>query len=530
KSSRGHVFFTILTLVGVSLLIGDGVITPAISILSAVEGMALVPGLEAMSQGSMVVIAIIIAVALFTFQKRGSDKVSRYFGPIMFLWFSVLAISGLASILVYPQILGAVNPLYAIEFLLQNGLLGFFILSEVILCATGGEALYADMGHLGRRPILKAWLVVFLALLLNYLGQGVFIMQNPEAHGIFFEMIFSQVGILYLPLLVLTILATIIASQAMISGMFSIVYQGITTGLLPKLKVEYTSIKLKSQIYVPVVNWFLMLAVIFIMFFFGSSGSLSSAYGLAVTGSMTITGMVMTSIFYLRHNNLKFLVALLVTLVNVVYLASTSMKIPMGGYWSILISSVPFSLITIYMLGQRRVQKSLKLVPMSFFIQRYKEFYKSSVRIPGRALFFVKNVQQIPQYMVRVIFQNNILYDENVLVSLVQKDEPYGIHYGFKEPLAPGLKQFEIEYGYMEVLDLTHILKKSELTGKAIFYGVEEIHTTNPVWKVFSIIKRLTPSSVRFYKLPAEKLHGVILRIDIDREFLFENGDGPMKT
>lgn len=517
RSSRKYIFYTILALLGISLLVGDGVITPAISILSAVEGLAFVPGIGEINTAVIVIIAAVIAIGLFAFQKQGSDRVSKSFGPIMLIWFLVLAVSGALSIANHPEVLNAFNPLNAFLFLFNNGLSGFFILSSVILCATGGEALYADMGHLGRRPILKAWTLVFFALVLNYMGQGAYAMGHPDAENMFFGLLLSQSELLYLPLLVLAITATVIASQAMISGMFSVVYQGINTGLVPKLKVEYTSIKLKSQIYIPLVNWTLMFAVIGIIFIFESSASLSNAYGLAVTGSMTITGIMMLTIFHLKGMRLKMVASAGVLCVDIIYLAATSMKIPMGGYVSLILSAVPFTLITIYLLGQRRLQGLLRAIPLDCFIPRYEEFHKTAVKIPGTALFFVKNSKAMPRYVKRVMFENNIIYKDNVIVSIVQKDEPYGIEYGFKDSLASGLRHFEIEFGYMETLDVNAILKKMDLKEKAIFYGIEEINTKSVFWKVYAIMKRLTPSSVRFYKLPLEQLHGVIVRIDYDR-------------
>ena len=272
KTGRGAVFITILTFIGISLLVGDGVITPAISILSAVEGILLIPGLNETKQMTLIYIAGGIAILLFAFQKKGTEKVAGAFGPLMLLWFFVLAVSGIISIIKVPSVWKAINPYYAVTFLYQNGLAGFFVLSEVILCATGGEALYADMGHLRRKPIIRAWYFVFCALLLNYLGQGAFILSNAGySSNILFGMIFHQSFFLYIPFLILSIIATIIASQAMISGMFSVVYQGINTRLMPLFKVEYTSTELRSQIYIGFVNWFLLISVLFIMFQFRES-------------------------------------------------------------------------------------------------------------------------------------------------------------------------------------------------------------------------------------------------------------------
>ncbi|HWR72648.1 MAG TPA: KUP/HAK/KT family potassium transporter, partial [Nitrospirota bacterium] len=289
RSGRQAGFVTVLTYIGISLMIGDGVITPAISILSAVEGLLLIPGLETTGQSVLILIAGTIAVVLFSVQRKGTEKVSGVFGPVMLVWFLSLTVSGLVSIMDAPPVVKAVNPYYAVQFLRENGIAAFFILSEVILCATGGEALYADMGHLGREPIVKAWHVVFIALVINYFGQGAFLIRHPDAKNILFEMVFFQVPFLYIPFLLMSIAATVIASQAMISGMFSIVYQGITTRILPMFRIAYTSTERRTQIYIGAINWFLLAAVLFIMIEFRESHRLAAAYGLAVTGTMTLT-------------------------------------------------------------------------------------------------------------------------------------------------------------------------------------------------------------------------------------------------
>ena len=241
KSGNQIAFVTLLAIIGISLFIGDGVITPAISILSAVEGILLIPGFESTPQAILMIIAGIIAICLFTIQARGSERVAFAFGPVMVLWFITLAATGLIALVAAPEILLAINPMFGINYLLHNGIAGFLILSSVILCATGGEALYADMGHLGREPIVRAWYIVFFALAINYFGQGAFIMTHPGTHNVLFEMVFAEMQLLYIPFLILSIAATVIASQAMISGIFSIVYQGITTRIMPLLRIEFTS-------------------------------------------------------------------------------------------------------------------------------------------------------------------------------------------------------------------------------------------------------------------------------------------------
>jgi len=504
-----------LSFVGVSLLLGDGVITPAISILSAVEGLVLIPACADLSQGVLILIASAIAVTLFVFQYMGTDKVARAFGPLMVLWFVALSLSGAVAIGEHPGILKAISPWYAINFFLENGVSGFFVLSEVILCATGGEALYADMGHLGRKPILRAWYFVFVALVINYLGQGAFLLSHPDVKNTLFGMVQGQSQLLYIPFLILTILATVIASQALISGVFSIVYQGITTRIMPLMKVDYTSSHLKSQIYIGSVNWFLMILVIFIMLLFKRSENLAAAYGLAVTGTMTITGIMMTIIFAHTTKKWKVPIALLVTLVDLVFLIANLNKLPHGGYWSLILAGVPFTTILIWTKGQRALYKALRPLDIETFLVSYEQIYAKGRNIPGTGLFFTREWNVIPPYVVHCMIRSNIIYERNVFISIVRSDEPFGISSKLTGELGSGLEAFEIFAGYMEVTDIEGLLKKHGIAEKVIFYGVEDIATNNPAWKVFSVIKKLTPNFVQFNKLPASKLQGVLTRVEM---------------
>jgi KUP system potassium uptake protein len=515
KTGRQVAFITLLTYIGVSLIIGDGVITPAISILSAVEGILLIPGFEGTERGVLILVAGIIAGVLFSFQKKGTEKVAGAFGPIMLLWFLALSVAGIAAMAQAPGVARAVNPWYAVRFFLDNGVAGFFVLSEVILCATGGEALYADMGHLGREPIVRAWSAVFIALVLNYFGQGAFIVTHPEAKNVLFEMVFTQARFLYIPFLVLSIAATVIASQAMISGMFSIVYQGIMTRIMPIFKVEYTSTERQSQIYIGFVNWSLLAAVLFIMVEFRESSRLAAAYGLAVTGTMTITGIMMTWIFLRRKKYLITAAAALVTLVSATYLLSNTYKIPHGGYWSLLIAAVPFGVSLLYIKGQRRLYEALRPLPIETFLLGYNQIYRSVNKIRGTALYFAKDAKEIPPYIVHTMFKNHIVYEENIIVSIVRRVDPFGASGYFREDLAPGLRVFEIQSGYMEVIDVEEILREAGISEKTIFYGVEDIMAGNVIWKAFSAMKKLTPNLLQFYKLPPNKLHGVVTRVEM---------------
>lgn len=514
KSGRKVAFFGVLSFFGVSLLLGDGVITPAISILSAVEGMLLIPGLETLHRSTLILIASIIAIALFVFQYKGTDKVAAAFGPLMAVWFTVLTVTGLLSIATTPAIIKAISPHYAFFFLKDNGMSGFFVLSEVILCATGGEALYADMGHLGRRPIIRAWYLVFGALVINYLGQGAFVLNHPKATNLLFSMVKWQTNLLYIPFLILTIIATVIASQALISGVFSIVYQGITTRIMPLMKVDFTSSRLKSQIYIGSVNWSLMVAVVFIMLIFRESNNLAAAYGLAVTGTMLITGIMMTVIFSRTTRKWKVPIALFVTLVDLAFLISNLNKLEHGGYWSLILASVPLGAMFIWTRGQRALYHSLKPLDLDTFLVSYEQIYAKGRNIPGTALFFTREKEVVPPYVVHCIIRSNIIYEQNIFISLLRTDEPFGLK-TMRHRLGSGLEAFEIKLGYMEVIDLEKILKKNDIHEKVIFYGIEDISTRNIIWRIFSTIKKQSPNFVQFHKLPATKLQGVVTRVEM---------------
>jgi KUP system potassium uptake protein len=514
-TGRQVAFFTLMSYAGISLFIGDGVITPAISILSAVEGLQLIPGLEGTKQGILIAIAAFIAIGLFSVQKKGTEKVAGAFGPIMLIWFASLALTGIAAIAQLPLVAKALSPTYGIAFLCRNVVAGFFVLAEVILCATGGEALYADMGHLGGAPIRRAWNFVFPALLLSYFGQGAYVIGHPDSRNVLFEMVYHQAPLLYIPFLLLSICATVIASQAMISGMFSLVFQGIMIRIMPILKVDFTSHERQTQIYIGAVNWSLLLAVLFIIFEFQTSARLAVAYGLAVTGTMAITGVMMIWIFFRRREMVKVALSGLVTLIATVYLLSNTTKIPHGGYWSLIIAAIPFAVILLYTRGQRQLYRSMQPLPLDVFLPSYNQIYAGSPRLKGTALFFAKDAKEIPPYIVHTMFKNGIIYEDNIIVSIVRREDPFGAIGYFREDLAPGLRSFEIQVGYMEVIDVEVILREQGVDERAIFYGVEDILSGNILWKVFSTIKRLTPNIVQFYKMPYNKLHGVVTRVEM---------------
>ncbi|GAB5047195.1 KUP/HAK/KT family potassium transporter [Thermodesulfovibrio sp. TK110] len=513
KSKKAKGVVTFLSFIGISFLMGDGVITPSISILSAVEGSAFIPGIT-VSQEIIILTAMIITIFLFLFQKKGTEKVASAFGPVMVVWFSCLFVIGVYGIFKNPDVLKAVNPYYAIDFLLKNGWKGYLILGEVILCATGAEAMYADMGHLGSKPIRKAWAILFFVLSINYFGQGAFILSHPEVKNILFELSLNFSSYLYVPFLILSIAATVIASQAMISGMFSIVYQAITTRIMPLLKIDYTSKELKSQIYIGSVNWLLLIAVLFIMLEFKSSSNLASAYGIAVISNMCITGIILISIFSLQRNYIAVIAAVVVTAVDFIYFSSCLHKIPQGGYYSIVLALFPLLTILLFTNGQKKLYTAMQFMDREDFILKFERVYKTNPKIAGTAIFFIRDTGKISPYIVETMFYHGIIYEDNIFLSIIIRPDPFGVTGYFKENLCQGIRVFEIEMGYMEFVNIEEILRENGIDERAIFYGLEDI-VAKGHWKLFAFIKRITPAFISFFRLPSRKLHGVLTRIEM---------------
>lgn len=512
KNSSLVPYISFLAIIGVCLFMGDGVITPAISILSAVEGIRLVPGLEETSGTVLLLIAATIAICLFALQRKGTDSISWAFGPVMAIWFFSLSLTGLISLVSAPHILFALSPHYALGFLLENGLTSLIVLSAIVLCVTGGEALYADMGHLGREPIVKGWYVVFPALMLSYLGQGAFVLEHGSTGTVLFSMVSSIIGPLYVPFLVLSIGATIIASQAMISGMFSIVYQAMTTRIIPKIKIDYTSSALRSQIYIDTVNWLLLLAVLVVMAAFQSSENLGAAYGLAVAGDMSISAFMLLLIFALKRDPAKAGTLCILLGINLTFFIACLTKLPHGAYWSFLLAFIPFVIIMIFIQGQQKLRSIFRPIPYEEFIEKYHQLYRESCKISGAALYFTSDVRSISPYIGQIFFQNNIIYKQNIMVSVRIKGYPFGVTSDYQEGLAEGLSAFIIEAGYMEIVDIEALLRERGIFEKTIFYGIENIISDRMIWNLFGLMKKASPPFVQFYSLPPEKIHGVVTR------------------
>jgi KUP system potassium uptake protein len=515
KNTKVAAIIGALSYVGISLLIGDGVITPAISILSSVEGILLIPGYEQTPKYVLLFIAAGIALALFAVQKKGIEKVATAFGPIMVIWFFALGLGGAYYVIQSPEILKAISPVYALEFITEHPFVSFLVLADVLLCATGGEALYADMGHLGRLPILKGWIFASITLLLSYYGQGAFLIEHPQAAtSPFFELYHQLVPSLYVPMLILTIAATIIASQAMISGIFSVLYQAMTTRIFPHFRVVFTSNELRSQIYVGSVNWFLFISVILMLFIFQESAKLATAYGLSVAGAMSITGVLMSMIFFYQRAYMKMSVSIVAAVVSLLFFISCWLKIPHGGYWSLIIASIPLFIVLLYTQGQKRLYKALIPVDKDSFLREYEHTYETSSHIEGTALFFARKSGEIPAYIAKTMFKNGIVYERNIIITIITSNEPHGISSTLM-PLSEGMELLTIKPGYMENLNVETILREKNIFERTIFYGDEEIISHSFLWKVFAFIKDVSPNFVSFYQFPQEKLIGVSRRVEL---------------
>jgi KUP system potassium uptake protein len=516
KNLRMISFILLLIYLGIGFLSGDGIITPAISVLSAVEGIKVISYFQNLDQNIIIAITIVIFIFLFGIQKGGADKIYPLFSPIMLVWFLSLLIVGFIEILKVPNILIALNPLFAIEFIIKNGLLSFIILSEVILAATGGEALYSDMGHIGKERIQKSWFFfVFPSLTFNYLGQGAYLIRNPNSQSVFFEMFKENFPYLYIPFLILTISATIIASQAIITAVFSLFFQASNLGFFPRIRFKHLSKELYGQIYSSFINYTLFVLVVLIVIIFKKTENLGHAYGFSVALTMLITGILLSILHFHRKEWILFFLSIFITICDLLFVLSGTLKIPNGAYIPIVIAVFLIFIIINYTNGQRKVYEKLQPVDFKEFEVMFDNAYENANKIKGTAVFLVRDYQKVPPYVINVMFNQAIIYERNVFLSLVKKDEPFGIKFGFEKELLPGLDLFKIEFGYLEFVNVEEILKESGIDEKVIFYGIEEIVTDKWFYKIFAFIKKISPRFDEFYNFPSNKMHGVISRVII---------------
>ncbi len=505
---------------GAALFYADGMITPAISVLSAVEGLEVAtPAFEPF----VLPIALVLLGALFVMQRRGTGGVGAIFGPVMLCWFAVLALLGLGGIVLHPEILGAINPLWALRFFADQPLIGWLALGAVVLAITGGEALYADMGHFGRRPIKYGWfLVVFPALYLNYLGQGALILDHPDNLRNPFYLLVP--GPLVYPMVALAACATIIASQAVISGAFSLTRQAVQLGYAPRMRTVHTSEKEIGQIYVPGVNWMLLGAVIALVVGFQSSSALASAYGIAVTLTMMIDTLLAFVVVralwrWSLTQSLAFL-AIFIT-VDFAFFSATMTKVVSGGWFPLLIGGLIFTALTTWKRGRALLNDRIRLdtIPMDVFIQSL--FNEPPPRVAGTAVFLTTWPEGVPRALLHNLVHNKVLHERVVLLNVETADVPY-LPEGERlrlEPLDYGFWRLWVRYGFKDEPDIPAALAgcgklglKFDLMNTSFFLGreslVSRIGSRMPGWreKLFILMFRNAGSAADYFRIPPNRV------------------------
>jgi KUP system potassium uptake protein len=512
----------LLGIFGAALLYGDGMITPAITVLSAVEGLNVATPLV---EPYVVPIALVILVGVFSIQQYGTHTVGRLFGPVMVIWFSVLAALGLASIVTEPVVLTAVDPSHAIAFFRDNGWHGFAVLGAVFLVVTGGEALYADMGHFGKRPIRIAWFALVLpALLLNYFGQGAMLLRTPEAAAQPFFLLAPPWA--RLPLVVLATAAAVIASQALISGAFSLTRAAIQLGYAPRLDVEHTSSWEMGQVYVPQVNWFLGISTMIIVLLFRSSTALAAAYGIAVALTMTITGLLLP-VAAREHWRWPAAVVLtgglLFVLIDAAFVGANLFKVAQGGWLPLSIAVVIFTMMTTWKTGRRLVAERLtaRAFPLTEFMASVAA--KPPRRVPGTAVFLTAQPRgTTPPALFHNLRYNKVLHEHVVVLTVATAPVPFIAENEDRltiDPLGTGVSAVRVQYGFMEDPHVPEALALARARGVAIdlddvtyFLGRETIIVTREhgmaVWreKLFVLMARNAVRATAYFRLPPERV------------------------
>jgi len=516
KWTRGIVLLGVLA---TALFYGDAIITPAISVLSAVEGIKIVSPSFA---PYIVPVSLLILVGLFLIQSRGTAKVGLVFGPIMLLYFAVIGVMGIFGIVRDPRILGAINPYWALNFFLLDPMLAFLALGSVVLAVTGAEALYADMGHFGRKSISVAWLyVAFPCLLLNYLGQSALLLDDPSAiDNPFFRMAPDWAR---WPLVALATMATVIASQAVISGAFSVTQQAIQLGFLPRLKITHTSAKAAGQIYVPLVNWLLLGFVLLLVLGFHSSDNLASAYGIAVTGTMFITSCMLAVLLFTIWNWNRWGAGLMIgsfLIVDGAYFASNITKIPDGGWFPLLVGACAFTVLTTWSTGRRLMRERLfeNAMPLDLFIE---SAMKSVKRVSGTAVFLSASPEGAPPALLHNLKHNKVLHERIVILTVKIMGRPVVdqsdcVHV---TELANNFFRIVLRYGFMQDIDIPAALATSHRCGPpfklmetSFFLGRQTLIASErpgmALWreKVFAWMMRNAESAMEFFKLPPNRV------------------------
>ena len=460
RTSRWHYVLMVLGVFGATMFYGDSVITPAISVLGAIEGLEVAtPGLEKY----VVPLTIIVLVGLYSVQRHGTAGIGRWFGPVMVVWFAALAVMGVINIVQAPVILDALNPLHAFQFMLREKMIAFVALGAVVLAFTGAEALYADMGHFGKKPIRVAWfMVVFPALALNYLGQGGLLITHPEAlENPFFHQLGSWS---VLPLVLLSTMATVIASQATISGTFSMTRQAIALGLLPRMRVMHTSESEIGQIYIPAVNWLQLIVVLLAVVGFGSSDKLAGAYGIAVTATMFATTIL--TFFVIRYRwHLPLWLCFGATgffmVMDIMLFSASTLKLLHGGWFPLLLGAVLLTIMLTWKRGRELVFENLEkhAIPLDDFLQSL--FVAPPARVAGTAIFLRSETDGVPHALLHNLLHNKVLHERVVFLTVHIREEPYVPENEQVEvvPLGHNCYQLNVTYGFKDEANIPDILR-----------------------------------------------------------------------
>ncbi|MFL6739925.1 MAG: potassium transporter Kup [Sphingomicrobium sp.] len=525
EKKKWTVGIVLLGVFATALFYGDSMITPAISVLSAVEGLTTV---EAGFAPYVIPTAVGILVGLFAIQSRGTAKVGLMFGPIMLVYFAALAVLGGMHIVKHPAVFAEMlNPLNAFKFYFAEPLPAFIAMGSVVLAVTGAEALYADMGHFGRRPIKFSWVYfVMPALLVNYMGQGAMLLSQSPADALetvknpFF---FLAPESLRLPLVILATMATIIASQAVISGAFSVTQQAIQLGFIPRLRITHTSEHAAGQIYIPVVNWALMAMVIMLVLMFGSSSNLAAAYGIAVTGAMAIDTVLISVVLFSLWKWPRWKAIPLLAIffaIDILYFGANLMKVPQGGWFPLLVGAFAFTLLTTWAKGRKLMidRMAEAALPIEVFI---KSAATSATRVPGSAVFMTTSMTGVPHALLHNLKHNKVLHERVLLLTVRIEDVPFVIGERRMETkdYGAGFYRIIVRYGFMEEIDVPSALRQVQTCGPEFkmmdtsFFLARQtlIASSRPgmaIWreKLFAWMLRNAESAMEFFKLPTNRV------------------------
>ncbi len=530
QPGQGRYWLMLMGLFGACLLYGDGTITPAISVLSAVEGLHV----AAPALGEYIIpLTIIILIGLFAVQKHGSSQIGRFFGPVMLVWFAVLALLGIRGIVMEPGVLVAFNPWYAVMFFVQNGVTGFLTLGAVFLVVTGGEALYADLGHFGVTPIRRAWfLIVFPALLLNYLGQTALLIHTPAAiQAPFFQLAPEWAAI---PLVVLATVATIIASQAVISGTFSLTRQAIQLGQLPRMRVVYPQAEESGQVYLPLINWLLMVACLALVIGFGSSSAMASAYGVAVSLDMVVTTLLAVAVAWRFgwRPVLALGAGVVFIIIDSAFLGANLTKIPEGGWYALLIAGVIFTLMMSWRAGRSLLASRLtaRAISQEAFLQQIEK--DPPYRVPGTAVVLTgSDESSVPAALLHHMACTQVLHERVIFLTVIIADQPHvpaAERLVLKE-LGLGVLRLQVHYGFSQVMNIPVALKFCEHVGlqidteTVIYILARETLIARrdlpglPYWqeKIFVWLSRNAARATAYYRLPEERVLELGLQVGL---------------